>query len=194
MKPCIYCLWQTWTSCRNCKTIVCLGCSPAGSLCKPCYEDPDVPNFINRLGKRKRKTEKSVPENARQCSPSQPKASVLQPQKQPSRPHPTATNKVVVKGPLFWEHTYNNFEESFIGQWAKVGTLVDFSEAAQVLLNCNSCVRDRKARNAWFPISEPLRSYQVPGFTNNEDLWRWENGQCDNKVSIDTFFGWWLVV
>ena len=65
-----------------------------------------------------------------------------------------------------------------------MGTLVDFGEAAKVLLQCNSCVQDRRARNSRFPISEPLRSYQVRDFTKQNDLWLWENGHCKNQVKF----------
>ena len=96
-------------------------------------------------------------------------------------PNLNPNQKLVRKGLYFWEHVFQKKDETWIGKWVKAGSLADSSEAAKIMLNCESCNADRRKRLKMVGDRAPLRSYQVDGMTNPEDLWPWEFGQCSNK-------------
>jgi hypothetical protein len=89
--------------------------------------------------------------------------------------------KKVVNGRHFEEHIYAPANETFIGEWTKYGQDVGWGASARQLLHCNSCMEDRTKRGLNRTKSKKIRSYQVKGWTNENDLWVWEYGRCDNK-------------
>lgn len=151
-KQCSSCiLTWTWTNCLHCNLVVCSGCSPGSRLCKACYLDPEVHNFVNKLGKRKRKHPPSstIASTEQQVSPPPcPSSSYLPPPQSKQQlknlaPSKNERNtKSVVRGPYFWEHVYQNHDESFEGQWAK-GSLpkkLRFSQTSPIIFGCNLCM------------------------------------------------------
>jgi hypothetical protein len=88
--------------------------------------------------------------------------------------------KIVRLGEIFEEHIYDKKDETWIGTWVKAGQEPFFHESARKVLDCNSCIEDRKCRSRNKTPTQALRSYKVEGCTEVDSFWWWEFGVCNN--------------